>query len=136
LVVGPGVVGDLDLDAGILLLELSRVVLDGIERVVPDGELQRDVLGLRRGRARPELGSQQRGDRRQTPFPHRLLHGSRRSRRAASAAALLSVEPSRIYRSAIESYTNMQWEAVALEPDAEMAGNDGRRRGADSGCGR
>ena len=48
LVVRPGVVGDLDLDAGIRRLELAGVVLDRVERVVPDGEFERDVFGRSR----------------------------------------------------------------------------------------
>jgi hypothetical protein len=43
-IVLPGVVGDVDLDAGVLRLELARVVLDRVEGIVPDDEFERNVL--------------------------------------------------------------------------------------------
>ena len=64
-IVGPGVVGDVDLDPGILLLELLDVVLNGLERVVPDHELEGDVLGLcgrRNGQHRTGRGQRADGE--------------------------------------------------------------------------
>ena len=53
-VVGPGIVGDVDLDARVLGLELADIVLNGLERVVPDDEFQRQILSLcgRRGQTK------------------------------------------------------------------------------------
>jgi hypothetical protein len=47
-IVRPRVVGDVHLYAGIFRLELCDVVLDGVERVVPHRELERDILRHRR----------------------------------------------------------------------------------------
>ena len=70
-VVGPGVVGDVDLDAGILGLELGDVVLDRLERVVPDDELEGHVLGARVVRLnRPEHGRERQRARREQRLSH------------------------------------------------------------------
>ena len=59
LIVGPGIVGDVDLDPGIGLLELTDIVLDGLERIVPDDEFEREIL--RQRGLRGEAGSHGRG---------------------------------------------------------------------------
>ena len=72
-IVRPGVVGDVDLDAGILGLELGDVVLDGIERVVPDDELEGHVLGPRVVCLRPECGRERHRGRREQRLHHAPL---------------------------------------------------------------